>query len=293
MADVTVKQKREFNRLLISARQYEAAGSLREALPLYEKCAAIRVNDPKLEKKIRILRGKIKALPPELPPPAGAPCTSPPPPPSEPLHKSPSPNPPQKTPSPPPQKHSEPTLLHKSPPSDIETIDIDDKPPEIEFTVQEPAPATTPIKIKGDENSDNNEHSHSKRTNTKSHRKSEKPQKEFVDVNIGSLRIPSELYERLYGYQKEGVKWLWGLHNTKPHGGILCDDMGLGKTIQVSTFLVGLMRGKVLKRPLLLSPSLSCTSGKRSLHGGLQASRSPCSTAAAAQGGQAPAPASG
>lgn len=74
------------------------------------------------------------------------------------------------------------------------------------------------------------------------------------DVEIGDLRIPSNLYEKLYGYQKEGVKWLWKVHNTKPTGGVLCDDMGLGKTIQVSTFLVGLMRGNVIKRALIVVP---------------------------------------
>lgn len=77
---------------------------------------------------------------------------------------------------------------------------------------------------------------------------------ENSDVKIGKLRIPHNLFEKLYDYQKEGVEWLWKVHNTKPSGGILCDDMGLGKTIQVSTFIIGLMRGKVIKKALIVVP---------------------------------------
>lgn len=46
------------------------------------------------------------------------------------------------------------------------------------------------------------------------------------------FQIPKKLYENLYFYQRDGVRWLWQLHSTSV-GGILADDMGLGKTVQV------------------------------------------------------------
>ncbi|KAF8566253.1 hypothetical protein P879_08392 [Paragonimus westermani] len=61
---------------------------------------------------------------------------------------------------------------------------------------------------------------------------------DMVPVADGFL-MPSKLYEKLYAYQREGVRWLWHLHNNGP-GGVLADDMGLGKTVQVIAFLSGL-----------------------------------------------------
>lgn len=45
--------------------------------------------------------------------------------------------------------------------------------------------------------------------------------------------VPASLYDRMYPHQREGVKWLWRLHQEET-GGILGDDMGLGKTFQVT-----------------------------------------------------------
>ncbi|KAK4469151.1 hypothetical protein MN116_006733 [Schistosoma mekongi] len=61
---------------------------------------------------------------------------------------------------------------------------------------------------------------------------------ELVEVADG-FSVPKLLYDKLYDYQKCGVKWLWSLHR-KNSGGILADDMGLGKTVQVIAFLSGL-----------------------------------------------------
>ncbi|KAH8859472.1 DNA excision repair protein ERCC-6-like [Schistosoma japonicum] len=61
---------------------------------------------------------------------------------------------------------------------------------------------------------------------------------ELVEVADG-FSVPKLLYNKLYDYQKYGVKWLWNLHQ-KNSGGILADDMGLGKTVQVIAFLSGL-----------------------------------------------------
>lgn len=57
----------------------------------------------------------------------------------------------------------------------------------------------------------------------------EKPNDHALD---GGLRVPGDVWSRLYDYQREGVTWLWKLHQSG-NGGILGDEMGLGKTIQV------------------------------------------------------------
>ena len=63
-------------------------------------------------------------------------------------------------------------------------------------------------------------------------------EEEEETVHVGTLELPRRLYDRLFEYQREGVAWLWDLHNRVPHGGVLGDDMGLGKTVQVSACLL-------------------------------------------------------
>ncbi|KAH9281166.1 DNA excision repair protein ERCC-6 [Echinococcus granulosus] len=60
----------------------------------------------------------------------------------------------------------------------------------------------------------------------------------------GGLRVPGEIWSRLYAYQREGVAWLWGLHQHGV-GGILGDEMGLGKTVQIISFLAALYHSKL------------------------------------------------
>lgn len=62
-----------------------------------------------------------------------------------------------------------------------------------------------------------------------------------------------ELYNKLYPYQRDGVKWLWNLYNKKK-GGILGDDMGLGKTIQIIAFLSGMFDMEEIKHVLIIMP---------------------------------------
>lgn len=45
--------------------------------------------------------------------------------------------------------------------------------------------------------------------------------------------LPYKIFKMLYPHQRDGLKWLWGLH-CGDSGGILGDDMGLGKTMQVN-----------------------------------------------------------
>jgi SNF2 family DNA or RNA helicase len=63
----------------------------------------------------------------------------------------------------------------------------------------------------------------------------EDDEEEVEEVEFeGGFKLAAATYNKLYDYQKTGVKWLWELHNQKT-GGIIGDEMGLGKTIQVRT----------------------------------------------------------
>ena len=53
---------------------------------------------------------------------------------------------------------------------------------------------------------------------------------------VEGLKIPDLIFQKLFKYQKTGVRWLWNLHKNGT-GGILGDEMGLGKTIQIIAFL--------------------------------------------------------
>ncbi|ORM40495.1 Protein CHROMATIN REMODELING 8 [Babesia sp. Xinjiang] len=55
-----------------------------------------------------------------------------------------------------------------------------------------------------------------------------------------SIFAQASVFDKLYIHQKQGVKWLAGLHHRR-HGGILADEMGLGKTITVLSFLSALI----------------------------------------------------
>ncbi|XP_031563807.1 DNA excision repair protein ERCC-6-like [Actinia tenebrosa] len=71
--------------------------------------------------------------------------------------------------------------------------------------------------------------------NAESDSEEEMPDMEFDN----RMKIPGNIWHRLYAYQQTGVKWLWELH-CQQAGGIVGDEMGLGKTIQVIAFLAGL-----------------------------------------------------
>jgi hypothetical protein len=50
------------------------------------------------------------------------------------------------------------------------------------------------------------------------------------------MKLPKAVFDRLYGYQREGIAWMWNIYQ-KGFGGILADEMGLGKTVQAAAFL--------------------------------------------------------
>ena len=70
---------------------------------------------------------------------------------------------------------------------------------------------------------------------------------------IEDYMLPNETFSQLYDYQRDCVRWLWGLHEMKI-GGILGDDMGLGKTVQTAAFLRGAFHSGLIKCVLLIVP---------------------------------------
>ncbi|TKY52752.1 CHROMATIN REMODELING 8 [Spatholobus suberectus] len=69
----------------------------------------------------------------------------------------------------------------------------------------------------------------------------------------GGLRIPDNIFEALFDYQKVGVQWLWELHCQRA-GGIIGDEMGLGKTVQVLSFLGALHFSGMYKPSIIVCP---------------------------------------
>lgn len=67
------------------------------------------------------------------------------------------------------------------------------------------------------------------------------------------FRLPAEVFDKLFAYQRDGVKWLWSLHRSKL-GGVFADDMGLGKTVQVAAFLRGLFASEEVETVLVVLP---------------------------------------
>ncbi|KAI4301079.1 hypothetical protein L6164_034395 [Bauhinia variegata] len=69
----------------------------------------------------------------------------------------------------------------------------------------------------------------------------------------GGLKIPDNIFDALFDYQKVGVQWLWELHCQRA-GGIIGDEMGLGKTIQVLSFLGALHFSGMYKPSIVVCP---------------------------------------
>ena len=74
----------------------------------------------------------------------------------------------------------------------------------------------------------------------------------FKDLGDGFF-LPNEVYDKLYSYQHEGVKWMWHLY-LKKQGGILGDDMGLGKTVQTIVFLQAMFSMEEINTAILVMP---------------------------------------
>ncbi|KAL9644502.1 hypothetical protein ABK040_009366 [Willaertia magna] len=75
------------------------------------------------------------------------------------------------------------------------------------------------------------------------------------DVSVGNgYKIPEELYNKLFPYQKTTLKWLWELH-CQEVGGIIGDEMGLGKTIQIVSYMAGLHYSGLFKPTIIVAPA--------------------------------------
>lgn len=68
------------------------------------------------------------------------------------------------------------------------------------------------------------------------------------------LRIPGWMNDRLFGYQRVALHWMWDLH-LQEVGGILGDEMGLGKTVQVCAYLGALASSRKMKSVLIVAPA--------------------------------------
>lgn len=76
-------------------------------------------------------------------------------------------------------------------------------------------------------------------------------------ASIGKLEqapIDNALNDKLRGYQRIGVAWLWHLYNNGL-GGILADEMGLGKTIQALALISAIQPAKDEVRALVVCPA--------------------------------------
>jgi len=72
------------------------------------------------------------------------------------------------------------------------------------------------------------------------------------DWNLaGGYKLPGEIKNRLFPYQRIAIEWMWGLCQ-EGAGGLLGDEMGLGKTIQVISFLAGLWYSNMWKGPVVI-----------------------------------------
>ena len=81
----------------------------------------------------------------------------------------------------------------------------------------------------------------------------------------GGLRVPCSIYDKLFEYQKTGVKWLWELHQQNT-GGIIGDEMGLGKTIQTIALMGALAFSGLLRTLVIVSPATVMKQWVREFH---------------------------
>ncbi|RVD82518.1 uncharacterized protein DFL_006942 [Arthrobotrys flagrans] len=80
-----------------------------------------------------------------------------------------------------------------------------------------------------------------------------KPSPSAPDLIVDDgFKLPGDIAQSLFDYQKTAVNWLWNLHAKQHTGGILGDEMGLGKTIQTIAFIAGLHYSQQLTKPVLV-----------------------------------------
>jgi superfamily II DNA or RNA helicase len=70
-------------------------------------------------------------------------------------------------------------------------------------------------------------------------------------VSTVPIELPSSFHGNLRNYQREGLRWLQALRQSRL-GGVLADDMGLGKTVQIIAHLLVEQEAGRLDRPALV-----------------------------------------
>ena len=75
-----------------------------------------------------------------------------------------------------------------------------------------------------------------------------------AEVYDGGLEVPAWVNDRLFPYQRVGLRWMWELH-CQGAGGVVGDEMGLGKTVQVSSFLGAMAANRFLDSVLIVAPA--------------------------------------
>lgn len=93
---------------------------------------------------------------------------------------------------------------------------------------------------------------------------SQKKDKEPKFTDVVGFEVVTTMFNKLYDYQVEGIKWLFNLFKeSRQNGCILADDMGLGKTVQSITFLSTLLENKEIKSALVIGPNTLLANWKR------------------------------
>ncbi|KAK1742140.1 RAD54-like protein [Skeletonema marinoi] len=75
-----------------------------------------------------------------------------------------------------------------------------------------------------------------------------------AEIYDGGLEIPAWVNNRLFPYQRIGVRWMWELH-CQGAGGCVGDEMGLGKTVQVCSFLGAMAANRFIDSVLIVAPA--------------------------------------
>ena len=184
---LSLSDKKEFNRCILTARELEKNGKLFEALNLYKKALLIRKYDPAISKKIAKLEAQYRMTVSEA--------------------------------------------------NEPEKDEQDDEQETMASNEQEKSQNTT-----------DGEATTSKRSTRQSGQrnfydiKDIKPYASTMvkgeprvisqippfeigavsgDIYLGELAIPRAIADRLYDFQRDGLRWMWSLHSSQPSGGIL------------------------------------------------------------------------
>lgn len=73
-------------------------------------------------------------------------------------------------------------------------------------------------------------------------------------ITYKGINTPKYIWDYLFNYQQDGVKWMIDLH-IMVKGGLLADEMGLGKTMQAIAFIFGIFEMNSHAKILIICPA--------------------------------------